>query len=648
MRYLFTLSLLFIGMLSSFSTTTLGFDSFFSTNDHNHSPLVATFYIGTTPDLTLQDTMYSYDYTNNDTYSLSYTNTAEPSYADCPYADTTTAEASSGESAYQSSYDTQSDSFSSFSDDTCSQYSARDYDPHYYSSPIDHSNDSYAYPSSSGYTDSLPSLTTTQVKQQSPPPTPIQSTSEDRQALIQQNIQDSASYLKECVDTYREEIAENTCSQQEAARWQGRIQAVNESENNNYQFTTRLYSLSAQATDLLHTFSIDTALFTRGDGTAIQHCVQQEIVTLIDQTATIYYKTKHQSMGLFSQAIANLAHTTIQYNQAGYMKEALMVADCCWGLLDCALGIFEGGYDAVSDIGCSVGNALLHPIGAGTGLVYNTATAVWYMGKVLHEVCDITVECVVTPESGSDRLAQAIDNVGAVTGALWRQLSEMSPREATRAITKNVAKSLITKKCVGALQVFYKDAQVKLVKLAKKIKHSSKPIPVPAFAGCPEGYFANESTNILRLFQRNKNNKLSTRHCVSKTSNQLTKKANIKTENGIALKPALVEKNSNNIQWTSHGYKHFPQKNLCWKDIIKTTKHGFARYKPGIDIESLERLAWKNGYQSTNKLNWKVIKFDHTIGAKRGLETCYMRVEMSANTIHGHPITLEEYTELLT
>ena len=73
------------------------------------------------------------------------------------------------------------------------------------------------------------------------------------------------------------------------------------------------------------------------------------------------------------------------------------------------------------------------------------------MGKVLHEVCGITVECIVTPESGSNRLKQAIGNVGAVAGALARQLREMTPREATRAITKNVVKALITKKCVGAL-----------------------------------------------------------------------------------------------------------------------------------------------------------------------------------------------------
>ena len=130
------------------------------------------------------------------------------------------------------------------------------------------------------------------------------------------------------------------------------------------------------------------------------------------------------------------------------------------------------------------------------------------MGKVLHEVCDITVECIVTPESGSNRLKQAIGNVGAVAGAFARQLREMTPREATRAITKNVVKALITKKCVGVLHLFYKNSHTKLIKLAKKIKQSAQPMPVPVFAGCPEGYFANESADRLFLFQKSKNNKI--------------------------------------------------------------------------------------------------------------------------------------------
>lgn len=101
------------------------------------------------------------------------------------------------------------------------------------------------------------------------------------------------------------------------------------------------------------------------------------------------------------------------------------------------------------------------------------------------------------------------------------------------------------------------------------------------------------------------------------------------------------------IKWTNHGFKHFPQKNLSWSAIVKSTKNGPAKYIKGINIESFERTAWQQGTKVTNGKTWRVMKFDKIIGASGGVETQYMRVEMSAGTIHGHPITRAEYLSLI-
>lgn len=53
--------------------------------------------------------------------------------------------------------------------------------------------------------------------------------------------------------------------------------------------------------------------------------------------------------------------------------------------------------------------------------------------------------------------------------------------------------------------------------------------------------------------------------------------------------------------------------------------------------------AWKYGKPTTNSKNWKVFKADQIIGANSGKETCYMGIECSANTIHGHPILESKY-----
>ncbi|WP_248805111.1 RHS repeat domain-containing protein, partial [Pseudomonas sp. MWU13-2100] len=127
---------------------------------------------------------------------------------------------------------------------------------------------------------------------------------------------------------------------------------------------------------------------------------------------------------------------------------------------------------------------------------------------------------------------------------------------------------------------------------------------------------------------------------------------------GDNCKPTMAEDPSNNAkvhegapgapdaQWTNHGNKHVAPK-APWPSVVKSTANGgAAKYLPGTDIESLERYAFKNGQDVNNGKPWKVIDMGETIGANDGKETRYMRVELSANTIHGHPISEESFKKL--
>jgi RHS repeat-associated protein len=105
---------------------------------------------------------------------------------------------------------------------------------------------------------------------------------------------------------------------------------------------------------------------------------------------------------------------------------------------------------------------------------------------------------------------------------------------------------------------------------------------------------------------------------------------------------------SKDLAWTPHGNKHVapPEKKVPWQDVVKSTKKGPAKYLPGTNIQALERKAWDEGTKVTNGKTWKVFDAGDIIGASEGKETRYMRVELSANTIHGHPITPAEFNKL--
>jgi hypothetical protein len=100
-------------------------------------------------------------------------------------------------------------------------------------------------------------------------------------------------------------------------------------------------------------------------------------------------------------------------------------------------------------------------------------------------------------------------------------------------------------------------------------------------------------------------------------------------------------------QWSNYDFKHAPPKNIAWKDIVKSTKNGPAKYSPDVNIKDLEMGVWGNGINVTNNKSWKVMEFDNYIGACNGIETRYVRVELTAGIIHGHPISYSEYIRLI-
>ncbi len=101
------------------------------------------------------------------------------------------------------------------------------------------------------------------------------------------------------------------------------------------------------------------------------------------------------------------------------------------------------------------------------------------------------------------------------------------------------------------------------------------------------------------------------------------------------------------VQWTRHGNRHVPPKNIPWKEIIKQTKTGDAKYKPDINIEALERKCWGKGVLTADGKSHKIFDCGEIIGAYKGEETPYVLIKWSANEIHGHPISYDRYKTLI-
>ena len=97
--------------------------------------------------------------------------------------------------------------------------------------------------------------------------------------------------------------------------------------------------------------------------------------------------------------------------------------------------------------------------------------------------------------------------------------------------------------------------------------------------------------------------------------------------------------------------KHIAPKNVPWKKVVESTTSGPAKFKNGIDPDKLTLEAWKDGVNVSNGKDWKVYKSNDIIGAYKGKETEYLRVERTIigneEVLHSHPIDKIQFNKLI-
>jgi RHS repeat-associated protein len=99
-------------------------------------------------------------------------------------------------------------------------------------------------------------------------------------------------------------------------------------------------------------------------------------------------------------------------------------------------------------------------------------------------------------------------------------------------------------------------------------------------------------------------------------------------------------------KWSPAGRKHTVDARVPWKDVVKSTKSGAAKYRPGFSVEELEKRVWAEGQPVSTGRSSKVMEFAEEIGASEGKPSRWVRVDESAGTIHGHPITEADFRKL--
>jgi hypothetical protein len=336
-------------------------------------------------------------------------------------------------------------------------------------------------------------------------------------------------------------------------------------------------------------------------GNEMQHALQDELESIAEYCQKNKITMYHEGIqNILPEAVA----LGIQANKAGFIAKTIAITDLCFAIID---GVAQGIENFVDTI--------THPI----EFVKNTMNGLTSIANCTAQLAGVVSKLGYLYATGDENFyrqtEQINDYVQTILEATQTYLAQTPAHQLVANTTAFITENLLFFGCTKLAANCCKKLTTQLPKIlqyTKSFVHESE----YAIAGMPDIKVPG-----IELMKANKNI--------------------------IAIaKEELIDAPSN--QWTNYRHKHAVSSAVPWKKVVKSTSHGHAKYKPSMNIKSLEKTAWEKGITvNRDNRNWKIMKYDYVIGAKSGQETACIKVKMSGNTLHGHPITLDEYNKLI-
>lgn len=395
-----------------------------------------------------------------------------------------------------------------------------------------------------------------------------------------------------------------------------RIEAIKEIESGTITITRQEYILSSSANSLLDAHGFDAALYAECHGNQLQQKIHQECINIIEELALPNHDVLVKA---YCNSVLQFVDAAREHNQANSPIEAMSIADVCWSILDCCKAAGEGVIEG------TIGTIINHPIETALCICAPEFLLAYNLGKIAYAYVDIKIASLESEEAGGQKLAEYIKPLTDCIDAI--SAGDITLRGSIKVASAVATQVVLQGKVNAGLKSFYETTKERAVNYLS----NNPTAAIGQYAVTPDG-------RLLRAAGRPGENTLFFKKMNGKgLNNTPANNVNYSAKTG-ANNP------SKNPEWAVYKSKHKAPNGVPWEKVVKSTRHGEARYKPEVNIRKLEMHAWENGQFVTKEgKNWKVFKYDEIIGAKWGKETQYIRVECSANTIHGHPISAEEY-----
>jgi len=243
-------------------------------------------------------------------------------------------------------------------------------------------------------------------------------------------------------------------------RFQQRIQSIKMVMGGNHEVVLRHYDLTEAGTKFTQALGMNVYELQHYHGNVIQQQVHGELVTILNEAAAkknAIPGTDYDRMGLLIGEYAKIAH---EFNKNMSVDKAFTVADLCWGLLDCLMGLDQGVQQGIA----RVGNMILHPIDTLTGMAHGT----FMISKALTDLEALADLYDYDEALAEQKMGSYVANIDKALTVMQEQAKNVTARDAVQGTAAFVTEWALTGKVFAATSVFLQEAKQKALQFAEK------------------------------------------------------------------------------------------------------------------------------------------------------------------------------------
>ena len=275
------------------------------------------------------------------------------------------------------------------------------------------------------------------------------------------------------------EIEDQVLIQQQCPEWDthtaiidARIKAIEQIKNNNPAITTQDHTISQEMQRYCHTHTIDTKILGQCSGTILQHTIHQEFFTITKKSSKIWHNHKlSKPLHKMTRTLADFTNAGIAYNNNNEAKNALLLADACWIMLDCIQAVGEGLCDGAFHIVDDV----IHPVRTAQAIAESATICGYYLGKVAIEIGDLGYLAIV---EHPDRIHEKLDawkhNFSLIYDAIQEKRSSLKTRNVIKETVSLGVQLYALPKVLHGLGTLFKQAHKHAITFAQNIPKLAK------------------------------------------------------------------------------------------------------------------------------------------------------------------------------